>query len=131
VCVCVCMCTLGRPGASSALPPHSGVTTAGACCVSPCAQKECSVRDDLKLDYDAYSRDVRSLVEKGNPNMAKLAKKEAKLAEAEAKLEAYSEQLFGKIRVMLLERDTRLLPQLRQVCCSADVVPASSDGAID
>ena len=79
-------------------------------------QRQCLARNTLKLDYDAYYRDVRSLREKGNPNLAKLAKKEAKLAEAEGKLDAFNEQLFERIRALLLERDARLLPQLRQVC---------------
>jgi hypothetical protein len=67
------------------------------------------------LDYDSFYRDVRSMREKSAPNMIKLAKKEAKLAEAEARLDAFSEQLVDSMRALLLERDSKLLPQLRQV----------------
>jgi hypothetical protein len=91
-------------------PPSTPPTPA-----HPPPQRQCTIRDHYMLDYDSFFRDVRSMREKHAPNMVKLAKKEAKLAEAEARLDAFSEQLVDSMRALLLERDSKLLPQLRQV----------------
>ena len=96
----------------------------------PCVllQKRCAVREQYKLDFDYYSREVKAMREKASANPAKLERKEGKLRNAETLLNAYSTDLFDAIRALLLQREVLLLPQLCQVgggdegvCCDAAV----------
>ena len=96
----------------------------------PCVllQKRCAVREQYKLDFDYYSREVKAMREKASANPAKLERKEGKLRNAETLLNAYSTDLFDAIRALLQQREVLLLPQLCQVgggdegvCCDAAV----------
>jgi hypothetical protein len=85
------------------------------CFLKLLSQKRCHVRERYKLDFDSYSRTVKSLREKSGVDPAKLSRKEAKLADSEALLEGFSEELFTAIRAMHENRPALVLPQLRQV----------------
>jgi hypothetical protein len=88
-------------------------------CVCMSFQKRCITREKYKLDFDFYTREVKSLREKTALSPAKLERKETKLANAEAVLTAYSTELFHNIRALQQQRDAIMLPQLAQVALPA------------
>lgn len=72
-----------------------------------------SQRDKIKLDYDCYFRNVRSIKEKGGSNVKKLGEKERKLKHAREELEDITSQIYNRFDNLEARRTTLVLAEFR------------------